>query len=45
MTGNNLGNIINGGIVAQVEDWIYYRSSDGFKIYKIKTDGSGKQRA
>ncbi|MBM3707786.1 MAG: DUF5050 domain-containing protein [Actinobacteria bacterium] len=40
MIGNSLGNIINGGIAAQVGDWIYYRSSDSFKIYKTKADGS-----
>ena len=44
MTGNSLGNIINGGIAAQAENWIYYRSSDGEKIYKIRTDGSGREK-
>ncbi len=44
MTGNSLGNIVNGGIAAQAEDWIYYRSYDGFKIYKIKKDGSSREK-
>ena len=32
MTGNSLGNIVNGGIAAQADDCIYYRSSDDFII-------------
>ena len=46
MTGNSLGNIVNGGIAAQAGDWIYYRNTyDVWKTYRIRTDGSGKQRA
>jgi ribosomal protein L40E len=38
-------NIINGGLVAQQGEWIYYRNaSDGFKLYKVRTDGSGRTR-
>ena len=44
MIGNSLGNIVNSGIAAQKEDWIYYRSSDDNKIYKIRTDYSGHEK-
>ena len=43
--GNSVGNIANGGLVARQGDWIYYRnSSDGYKLYKVKTDGSGREK-
>ena len=44
-SGNTSGNINNIGIAAQQGDWIYYSNYngvDGDKIYKIKTDGTGK---
>jgi hypothetical protein len=43
--GNTPGNIINGGYAAIQGDWIYYNNaSDDGKLYKIKTDGSGRQK-
>ncbi len=42
--GNTAGNLINGGIAALQGDWIYYRSNDNEKIYKVKTDGSGQSK-
>ena len=45
MTGNSLGNIVNGGIVTQKEDWIYYQNKDfQDRIFKIKTDGSNREK-
>jgi hypothetical protein len=39
--GNTAGNIINGGIVAQQGDWIYYQNvSDHSNLYKVRTDGT-----
>lgn len=36
-------NIVNGGIVVQQDDWVFYIDrSDGSKIYKIHKDGEGK---
>ncbi len=40
-TGNSAGNIINGGLVATEEDWIYFRSNEGGSLHKGKLDGSG----
>jgi len=42
--GNTVGNIVNGGYVAQKSDWIYYQSNDGGKLYKIRTDGSSRTK-
>jgi len=42
--GNSPGNIINAGLAAKQGDWIYYRSNDDYRIYKIKTDGSGRTK-
>ena len=43
--GNTPGNITNGGYAAIQGDWIYYSNvSDGYKLYRIKTDGTGKQK-
>ena len=43
--GNTSGNINNGGIAAIQEDWIYYSNlNDGGKIYRIRTDGSDKDK-
>lgn|GEM_PF-2384716 len=43
--GNTSGNITNRGLVAIQGDWIYYSNgSDIGKLYKIKTDGTGKQK-
>ncbi len=50
-TGNTVGNIVNGGLVAQQEDWIYHsnlqenghlykKSSDGANITKLNSDNS-----
>ena len=39
--GNTVGNLANNGLAAMQGDWIYYYDYyDGFKIYKIRTDGS-----
>lgn len=41
--GNSAGNIINGGIIATNEFWIYYSDiSTGNSLCKMKHDGSGK---
>jgi peptidoglycan/xylan/chitin deacetylase (PgdA/CDA1 family) len=41
--GNTNGNTINGGSAALQGNWIYYvNNSDSYKLYKIKTDGTGK---
>ena len=44
--GNTVGNIVNLGSVALQGEWIYYLSSfvGGNSLYKIRTDGSGKQK-
>lgn len=43
--GNSIGNISNGGLVAQSGDWIYYQhTNDGFKLYKMRADGSEKTK-
>jgi hypothetical protein len=43
--GNTVGNIVNGGLVAQEGNWIYYSNGDSdFWVYKMRTDGSGRQR-
>jgi len=43
--GNSVGNIVSGGIVAQQGEWIYYCTySDGRKLYKIRTDGTGRTK-
>ena len=41
--GNSLGNIVNFGLVAQQGEWIFYRNtSDGNKLYKIRTDNTNQ---
>ncbi len=43
--GNSVGNIVNGGRVAQQDDWIFYpNSSDESKLYKIRTDGTERTK-
>jgi hypothetical protein len=43
--GNTPGNITNGGIACQKGDWIYYTNySDGYKLYRIRTDGSDRTK-
>jgi hypothetical protein len=43
--GNSVGNIVNGGLVAQSGDWVYYEhTNDGFKLYKMRVDGSEKTK-
>jgi len=43
--GNTNGNIINGGYAALQGNWIYYvNNSDSYKLYKIKTDGTGESK-
>jgi len=42
--GNTPGNISNLGLVAKDRNWIYYRNSnEKGKLYRIKTDGVGKE--
>lgn len=41
--GNSPGNIMNGGFAVEKDGWIYYSNVlDKEKLYKIKTDGTGK---
>lgn len=41
--GNTSGNILNLGMVAEKDDWIYYADhSQRGKLYKMKNDGSSK---
>ncbi len=42
--GNSAGNIANGGLAAEHEGWIYYRSNDSGKIYRISTDGTNNEK-
>jgi hypothetical protein len=43
--GNLPSNILNFGMVAQSGDWIYYsNSSDGWGLYKVKTDGTHRTK-
>ena len=43
--GNTNGNIINGGFACLKGSTIYYANShDGYKLYKIKTDNTGKAK-
>ncbi|WP_227936442.1 DUF5050 domain-containing protein [Alkalihalobacillus deserti] len=43
--GNDLWVLMNGGAVAKQGDWIYYNNPlDNGSLYKIKTDGTGKQK-
>jgi hypothetical protein len=42
--GNTPGNIANGGIVAQADDWIYYINvNNNWNIWRMKTDGSNME--
>ena len=38
--GNLQGNYQNGGYAASDGEWIYYRSNDGFSLYKMRVDGT-----
>jgi len=43
--GNTSGNLANNGYACLKDGWIYYRNSgDGNKLYKVKTDGTGKTK-
>ena len=43
--GNSGGNIINEGIITKQGEWLYYiNPADNNKIYKTKTDMSGKAK-
>lgn len=45
LIGNTSGNSINDGLVAQQGDWICYSTSyNNSTIYKIRTDGSDRQK-
>ena len=44
-TGNTPGNIVNGGYAAVLGDRIYYSNgNDGWTLYTVKTNGSGKAK-
>lgn len=43
--GNTSGNLTNGGAVASDGQYVYYlNSSDGYKLYRSKPDGSAKAK-
>lgn len=49
--GNSTGNIVNGGLVASQDGWLYYTNLDRddggepfFELCKVRTDGSGHSR-
>lgn len=43
--GNTSGNIVNMGIAAQQDGWIYYSNGrDKGKLYKVRTDGTEKTK-
>jgi hypothetical protein len=43
--GNTPGNINNGGFVAIQDEWVYYSNKTSYgDLYKMRTDGTGKQR-
>ncbi len=43
--GNTQGNIMNSGLVAGQGNWLYYsNSSDNWNLYKIRADGSEKEK-
>ena len=43
--GNDEGFIVNGRYAALQGDWLFYREvSDDYKIYKIHTDGTDRQK-
>ena len=41
--GNTAGNIINFGIAAINNDWIYYSNDGDAKIYRVKTDSTNRE--
>ena len=42
--GNTACNITNQGLAAIQGDWVYYRNNGGGRLYKIRTDESGKAK-
>lgn len=42
--GNTYGNLSNVGLVAEANGWIYFVQSNEHAIYRMKTDGSNKER-
>ena len=42
--GNSESNILNGGHLAFDGEWYYYTSNDENKLYRMKADGSDKQK-
>lgn len=43
--GNTVGNISNGGYVAEAEGYIYYKKfNDGGKLYRVKANGTGDEK-
>jgi hypothetical protein len=44
VSGNAPGNISNGGFVAVQDEWLYYNNKFVKAFYKMRTDGTGRQR-
>lgn len=42
--GNMQCNMINGGIACSDDNYIYYRSNDGFSLYKMRKNGSEQEQ-
>ncbi len=43
--GNTSGNIVNGGLIADGGDWLYFANqSDNLYLYKVRKNGKGKIR-
>jgi len=41
--GNTIGNLVNGGMAAEEDGWIYFSNKgDSSKLYKMKADGTEK---
>ena len=43
--GNTIGNVVNGGLVAMQDDWVYYKNVlENNRICKMRTNGENKLR-
>lgn len=43
-TGNTTGNVVNDGRIAQRGDWVFYAYLPDQGLYKMKSDGSSRQK-
>ncbi|MCK9252154.1 MAG: DUF5050 domain-containing protein [Clostridiales bacterium] len=44
-SGGSNGNSVNGGLSAQLNDWLYFVNyGDEYALYRIKTDGTGEEK-